>query len=59
MEDTTIVETIMTTGDMTTIRVRKQIHAKILKCGKMGDSINDVMEKVLDYYIDREMKPKK
>ena len=58
MEDTTVVETVMT-GDMTTIRVRKQIHAKILKCGKMGDSINDVMEKVLDYYIDRELKPRK
>lgn len=53
------ITTQIMTDEMTTIRVKKEIHAKILKCGKMGDSINDVMEKVLDYYIDRELKTKK
>jgi hypothetical protein len=40
---------------VTTIRVSKEVHNMILRCGKMGDSIDSVLKKVLKYYIDHEL----
>lgn len=48
----------MSNLDLKTVKVSDETHAKILSCGKMGDSLDDVIGRVIDYYI-REMRSKK
>jgi predicted CopG family antitoxin len=42
-----------------TVRISDETHADILKCGKMGDSIGDVITRIVKYYMEREMRTKK
>ena len=37
------------------IKVSDETHAKILRCGKMGQSMDEVISMVFDYYIQREL----
>ena len=38
-----------------TVRIADGTHKKIMSCGKMGESMDDVINKVFDYYIEREL----
>jgi hypothetical protein len=40
------------------IAVSAETHGNILMCGKMGDSIGDVITRIVNYYIDKELKGK-
>lgn len=42
-----------------TVRIPDETHANLLKCGKMGDSLGDVITRVVKYYMDRELKGKR
>jgi hypothetical protein len=39
-----------------TVRISDETHRKILRCGKMGDSLDKVITRIVDYYIDNEFK---
>jgi predicted CopG family antitoxin len=41
-----------------TVRITDETHADILKCGKMGDSIGDVITRIVKYYMERELNKK-
>ena len=41
-----------------TVRIRDDTHKKIMQCGKMGESMDDVIDRVFDYYIERELSKK-
>lgn len=45
-------------SSLKTVRISDETHKKILSCGKMGDSLDDVITRIVDYYIEREMKRK-
>jgi hypothetical protein len=45
--------------NVTTIRISKEVHKLILRCGKMGDTIDDVLRKVLLHYIEHELSKEK
>ncbi|MGC2428730.1 MAG: hypothetical protein WA421_16975 [Nitrososphaeraceae archaeon] len=38
-----------------TVRIADETHKKIMSCGKMGESMDEVINKVFDYYIEREL----
>jgi predicted CopG family antitoxin len=44
---------------MKTIKVSDETHEKIIKCGRMNESFDDVISKVFEYYIKRELKGEK
>ena len=46
-------------SSLKTVRISDETHAKILSCGRMGDSLDKVITRIVDYYIEREMKTKK
>lgn len=48
----------MTYAGLKTVRIPDDTHAKILKCGKMGDSLGDVITRIVNYYIEKELKGK-
>ena len=37
------------------LKVSEETYDKILRCGKMGQSRDDVVEMLCDYYIEREL----
>jgi hypothetical protein len=41
------------------LKVSERTHDKILRCGKMGQSMDDVVEMLCDYYMEKELKSKK
>lgn len=49
----------MTYIGLKTVRIPDDTHAKILKCGKMGDSLGDVITRIVDYYIKNELEKSK
>lgn len=54
-------EQVMVHGDkpVTSIRVKPETYAKIAKCGRFGESLDDVISRVFNYYIERELRVKK
>lgn len=36
--------------NLKTIRVSDETHAKILDCGKLGETLDTVMTRIVDYY---------
>ena len=43
-------------SELKTVRISNETHKKILQCGKMGDSLDRVITRIVDYYMEREMK---
>lgn len=41
-----------------TVRIPDETHANLLKCGKMGDSLGDVITRIVKYYMERELSKK-
>jgi hypothetical protein len=41
-----------------TVRISDETHKKILQCGKMGDSLDKVITRIVDYYMEKEMRKK-
>ena len=41
-----------------TVRISDETHKKILTCGRMGDSLDKVITRIVDYYIEKEMRKK-
>jgi|GEM_PF-3735767 hypothetical protein len=42
-------------SSLKTVRISDETHKKILRCGKMGDSLDNVITRIVNYYIDHEM----
>ncbi len=38
-----------------TVRIKDETHEKIIQCGKMGETMDDVIDRVFDYYIEKEL----
>jgi hypothetical protein len=36
-----------------TVRINDKTHEKIIQCGKMGETMDDVIDRVFDYYIEK------
>jgi predicted CopG family antitoxin len=50
--------TTVNESSLKTVRIDEDVHKKIMKCGKMGESMNDVISRIVDYYIERELSKK-
>ena len=49
---------VVNEGKLKTVRVKDETHEKIIRCGRMSESMDDVVNRVCDYYIERELSDK-